>query len=162
MIEGFKRAVRGAMFGAGIAASGEAMAGAPHGEDRPLHAEHHETANTAWADAAEAQFKRDMAVHDHDGMAEDVRAFVREYNFPTKGNVKISGQGNAMRVATRSEWQHIADIGTSMLESSKMWGHPMIRASLIDVLQRNDEHIHLTNKRDTLRYSEHHRLQRGK
>lgn len=149
------------MFGAGLAASGEAMADAPHGAVRPLHAEHHETANVQWADMIQAQFNRDMAAGDNEGMADDVRAFVREYNFPTKGNVKLSGQGNPMRVATHAEWQHIADIGASMLQSSKVWGHPMVRASLIDVLQRNDEHLHPTDKRDTLRYSEQHRSQTG-
>lgn len=157
MMEGFKRVARGAMFGAGMMAGGEAMAGAPHVDA----AAHHEKVHASWEDAGAVQFDRDMASGNVDAMVDDVKKFVREYNFPTQGKIIKSGDNNPMRVTSKHEWQHIGEVAQHMLDSYSAWDkHPFVRASLQDVLDRNAEQITPRNEHDTLRYYERTRQRR--
>lgn len=151
MREGFRGFIGGLLAAGGVAAnSGEVMA--QPAAEKVEHHEQRENTNLEWATSAQVSFdvhlsclgdtgtdQKDLA----DSMADIVRDFVREYNFPTRGKIVQSGQGNPMRVLNGGEWRQLRQIAMHFLANSSVWGkvYPNLQRQLTDVVDRIDAHL---------------------
>ncbi len=140
--------IGGLLAAGGVAAgSGEAMAQppAPRTEEREEREEHEEkeSKNLAWAREMQAQFDLALAKNDPHATADVIRAFVREYHFPTKGKIVESNQHNSMRVLDKGEWRQLQDVAMHFMTNAASWGkeYPGVQRQLGDVMVSITTHI---------------------
>ena len=132
----------GLLAAGGVAAhSGEAMA-QPTAEQLELR-EERANKDIVWAKAYETQFDAAYEADDGEAMADEVRAFIREYRFPTQGEVTVSHDKNPMRVLSRDEWERVRVIALGFLARSSTWGpdHKALEVNLKDAIEGIDWHI---------------------
>lgn len=142
MRESFRGLIGGLLAAGGVAAgSGEAIAASP--AETVEHHEERESLNLLWAKEAEAAFDVAHAAGDHDAMADVLRAFIREYHFPTQGKIVRSNQDNPMRILNKGEWRQLRDVVMHFMTVSSAWGkeYPNIQRQIADVMERIDTHI---------------------
>lgn len=130
MLESWKRSARAAMVGMGLAASGETLAHTPAESSR----EHHEQNTASWADSYEQSFDAHAKAKDVGGMLSDVRAFEKEFYFPTVGTIEAGPYGTKNRVASAEEWRDVAKTAQHFLDSIAVWGDDAQKEQLEDVL----------------------------
>lgn len=133
----------GGLLAAGSVAgySGEAMA-QPTAEQLELRAERADK-DIVWAREAEAQFAAEYEANDGEAMADVVRAFIREYRFPTEGPIRMTAQNNPMRVLDRGEWGRVREVALGFLAKSAAWGvdHKALEVNLADAIAGMDRHV---------------------
>lgn len=132
----------GLLAAGGVAAhSGEAMA-QPTAEQLELR-EEKANKDIVWAREAETQFNAAYDAQDSEAMADVVRAFIREYRFPTEGPIRMTSQNNPMRVLDRGEWGRVREVALGFLAKSATWGpdHKPLEANLADAIVGMDRHV---------------------
>ncbi len=146
MREGLRGFIGGLLAAGGVAAhSGEAMAKPPTEPTAEQLKLREERANKdiVWAREAEAQFEVAYAAGDSQAMADVVRAFIREYRFPTEGPIRMTSQNNPMRVLDKGEWGRVREVALGFLAKSAAWGvdHKALEVNLADAIAGMDRHI---------------------
>lgn len=142
MRESFRGLMGGLLAASSVAAgSGEALAQSP--VERVEHHEERESPNLVWAKEMQVAFDAAYASEDADEMADILRQFIREYNFPTQGKIVESSQKNPMRILSKGEWQQLWDVAMHFMTKSSAWGkeYPGVQRQLADVMQRIETHI---------------------
>ncbi|MEK7459428.1 MAG: hypothetical protein AAB663_03440 [Patescibacteria group bacterium] len=132
----------GLLAAGGFAAhSGEAIA-KPTAEKLELR-EEKANKDIVWAMEAETQFNAAYDAQDSEVMADVVRAFIREYRFPTEGPIRMTSQNNPMRVLDRGEWGRVREVALGFLAKSATWGpdHKALEINLADAIAGMDRHI---------------------